>query len=217
MRALPPERLGVNRRCTKCGGAGPFHKDASHADGLTTWCQECVKTSTAAYRKANPGKRRKVCMAWFATHPEKVRSTRRRQYVKNQAKELARANAYNAAHRKEVNTKKRANQAHNRLRLRAWEKAHPANVRAAKQRRRAALANVENTLTQSEWLEILEYFNHSCAYCLRDDVPLELDHVIALSRGGGHTKENVVPACKSDNCRKKDRPVFLMAEVAYAA
>jgi 5-methylcytosine-specific restriction endonuclease McrA len=61
-----------------------------------------------------------------------------------------------------------------------------------------------------EWREILEYFDYRCAYCLRDDVELTLDHVIAISRGGGHTKENVVPACKSHNSKKHDRPVFLM-------
>jgi 5-methylcytosine-specific restriction endonuclease McrA len=42
------------------------------------------------------------------------------------------------------------------------------------------------------------------------DLPLTVDHVVAISRGGGHTAENVVPACRSDNCRKHDLPVFVM-------
>lgn len=36
-----------------------------------------------------------------------------------------------------------------------------------------------------------------------------LDHVLALSKGGGHTVENLVVACKQCNCKKGDRPNFI--------
>ncbi|MDB4875733.1 MAG: hypothetical protein JWM41_2179 [Gemmatimonadetes bacterium] len=31
-----------------------------------------------------------------------------------------------------------------------------------------------------------------------------MDHVIPISRGGSHTRENVVPACRSCNSKKGD-------------
>jgi len=72
-------------------------------------------------------------------------------------------------------------------------------------RRRARERNIINTLTSKEWLDILEAYNYRCAYCgvefNCENLPTK-DHVIPISRGGNNTKENVVPACKSCNCKK---------------
>jgi 5-methylcytosine-specific restriction endonuclease McrA len=44
---------------------------------------------------------------------------------------------------------------------------------------------------------------HRCQYC---DGPAEsIDHVVPRSRGGGHTWDNVVAACRPCNVRKRDR------------
>jgi 5-methylcytosine-specific restriction endonuclease McrA len=51
---------------------------------------------------------------------------------------------------------------------------------------------------------------HRCQYC---EAPAEsIDHVIPRSRGGGHTWDNVVAACRRCNLRKGDR---LPAEAGY--
>ena len=53
-------------------------------------------------------------------------------------------------------------------------------------------------LTLMEWKEILETFNHKCAYCGEPPAEgefLELEHLTPLGRGGEHRKHNVVPAC----------------------
>jgi len=137
--------------------------------------------------------------AWYAANAAKMRVWQRKYYRENLETVRAASRAWDKAH---------PEQAH--MNHAAWRHAHHAAVLVAAQRRRDRLAVVEHTLTLQEWQEILVYFNHACAYCLRTDLPLEMDHVIAVSRGGVHTAENVVPACKSDNCRKKDKPVFLM-------
>jgi 5-methylcytosine-specific restriction endonuclease McrA len=41
-----------------------------------------------------------------------------------------------------------------------------------------------------------------CAYCGVVDAPLQRDCVLALSRGGRYTLDNVVPACRSCNTSK---------------
>jgi len=43
-----------------------------------------------------------------------------------------------------------------------------------------------------------------CHYCTMER-KLTLDHVIPLSKGGQHTKANVVPACGPCNSKKRDR------------
>ena len=67
-----------------------------------------------------------------------------------------------------------------------------------------------STFTFDQWLNILEVFDHCCAYCLRKDQKLTMDHVIPVSKEGEHTEENIVPACKSCNSRKNDRLIFTM-------
>lgn len=49
------------------------------------------------------------------------------------------------------------------------------------------------------------------AYCLERFDDLEIEHVIALVRGGSNYPENIVPACRSCNAAKGYKPVFLMA------
>lgn len=65
-------------------------------------------------------------------------------------------------------------------------------------------------LSLAEWREILEKQNFCCAYCTRrfDDVLAPtVDHVVPLSRGGQHARENIVAACQSCNSRKSNREV----------
>lgn len=68
---------------------------------------------------------------------------------------------------------------------------------------RARKLGCQATLTYQQWEETLEYFDNKCAYCL--DGPYEcLEHVNPLTRGGGTTFDNCVPACASCNARKNN-------------
>lgn len=80
--------------------------------------------------------------------------------------------------------------------------------KALKQRqyamRKGAILATDNRLTTAEWLEIVTAHKGLCHYC-RMERKLTLDHVIPLSKGGRHTKENVVPACGPCNSKKRDK------------
>ncbi len=52
---------------------------------------------------------------------------------------------------------------------------------------------------------------HRCQYC--GGAAESIDHVIPRSRGGGHTWDNVVAACRPCNVRKRDR---LLPETSMA-
>jgi biotin operon repressor len=45
---------------------------------------------------------------------------------------------------------------------------------------------------------------NQCVYC-GSTARLSLDHVIPQSKGGAHTPDNLVTACKSCNCAKRDK------------
>ena len=58
-----------------------------------------------------------------------------------------------------------------------------------------------NDLTVAEW-EWLKAAWQGCAYCGATDRPLQRDCVMAISRGGRYTVDNVVPACAACNASK---------------
>jgi hypothetical protein len=73
-------------------------------------------------------------------------------------------------------------------------------ARAARSRKRRVAA-VVNDLTAAEWAAIKVAWD-GCAYCGATDGPLQRDCVMAISRGGRYTIDNVVPACAACNASK---------------
>lgn len=68
------------------------------------------------------------------------------------------------------------------------------------------MARVEHDLSDDQW-EALKDAWSGCAYCGADDRPLQRDCVLALSRGGRYTLDNIVPACGSCNASKCNEEV----------
>jgi 5-methylcytosine-specific restriction endonuclease McrA len=73
-------------------------------------------------------------------------------------------------------------------------------ARAARRRKRR-MDSVDHDLTASQW-DALQQAWGGCAYCGATGLPLQRDCVLAISRGGRYTLENVVPACASCNTSK---------------
>jgi 5-methylcytosine-specific restriction endonuclease McrA len=61
--------------------------------------------------------------------------------------------------------------------------------------------NVEHDLSAEQWAALQAMWG-GCAYCGASDSALQRDCVLALSRGGRYTLENIVPACRSCNASK---------------
>ena len=71
----------------------------------------------------------------------------------------------------------------------------------AARKRKRRLGLVDNDLTAEQWAALKEAWK-GCAYCGATDGPLQRDCVLAISRGGRYTVDNVVPACASCNTSK---------------
>ena len=63
------------------------------------------------------------------------------------------------------------------------------------------MARVEHDLTDEQWSQLKATWG-GCAYCGASDRALQRDCVLALSRGGRYTLDNIVPACGSCNASK---------------
>ncbi|WP_082957611.1 HNH endonuclease [Mycobacterium sp. E802] len=73
-------------------------------------------------------------------------------------------------------------------------------ARAARKRKRR-MDLVVHDLTDDQW-ETIQTAWGGCAYCGRAAGPFQKDCVMAISRGGRYTADNVVPACASCNASK---------------
>ena len=78
-------------------------------------------------------------------------------------------------------------------------------ARAARRRKRR-MDSVDHDLTPSQWAALQQAWG-GCAYCGATGQPLQRDCVLAISRGGRYTLENVVPACASCNTSKCNEEV----------
>jgi 5-methylcytosine-specific restriction endonuclease McrA len=63
------------------------------------------------------------------------------------------------------------------------------------------MGRVEHDLTDAQWAALTAAWG-GCAYCRATDRPLQRDCVLAISRGGRYTLDNVVPACGPCNASK---------------
>ena len=77
--------------------------------------------------------------------------------------------------------------------------------RAARKRKRR-LGLVVNDLTAEQWAAIQDAWS-GCAYCGATEGSLQRDCVLAISRGGRYTVDNVVPACATCNTSKCNEEV----------
>ena len=106
-----------------------------------------------------------------------------------------------------------------------WKRRNPIRARVQRLKHYSAIRGRDvdgeatgdrGDLTADEWEEILESYRtidgggrvrFQCAYCgaRKRRIDLQIDHVLALSRGGRNTRTNVVPACGACNAGKRDR------------
>lgn len=82
-------------------------------------------------------------------------------------------------------------------------KNHREIIRVQSQNKRAQKKNLPGTLTLSQWIETLNYFKWSCAYCQGEYISLEHYNPLPYE---GTTQKNCFPSCRQCNGIKMDYP-----------
>lgn len=160
--------------------------------------QECLKWQ-AQYNRKNPEIHRKAC---------------RKYHQKNRDKILPKARAY-------ANKKYAENQEIFRfksmIRMRKRQKRNSAiklakdrtkQIQYAEQRRNLQLGTIQNPEQIIELIVRLKCSTETkCAYCgvSLTDIPMHIDHIIPLSRGGRHSPENLCASCGPCNLSKNNK------------
>ncbi len=170
-------------KCRDCGESKDSHTDFYRFEQP---CKKCIRIKANQRRQTPEGKARR-----------KVEYENNKEFAKKKTREWVLANPEKVKQYR----KNAARKPHNVL------KARQKNWR---RREKIMCARVEGAeaITASWFETVKERQNHRCAYCSQS-LPLTLDHVIPLARGGKHVRENILAACKPCNSRKSD---FLLHE-----
>jgi 5-methylcytosine-specific restriction endonuclease McrA len=167
-------------------------------------CTDCgVEKTINEYYKKTRGKYgvRGICKACH-----KLRVTMYRQTEKG--KEVRQKTRFKYRHsEKGIEASKRGIS-----KYRKTDKGKDAQKRSSHIRR--AKVQDAGTYTNEQWQERLAEYNYCCAYCYKPFPVNELtvDHMQPISRGGTNTIDNLVPACKPCNSRKKDKTPLEMLQ-----
>lgn len=177
------------KRCRACGknlDDSEFYADARNTDGIMAVCRACHGERAKSWRRRNPERRKAIEHSYNATY-----------YAANREREQQRAIAFYQDNKPLYRAAKRRRYA-----------TDSAPIKAVNNARRARLKIGDTNVTAEAWRQLLEWFDHRCAYCLDKAPGLEMDHVIPLSRGGKHELSNIVPACERCNCSKNDKTLL---------
>ena len=193
----------TTKRCAACKKVKPvsdfYLNKSGRKQGIHhAHCKNCSKIFHYAYLKAHPGKDSLYSRRYFLTHKLLVYKHTSAWNKRNRERlKITAAVRYANADKTKLRQQKQA-----------WRKANPEKYFAQRAKRRANLRNTpRNDFTAEQWLEMQIAFNHRCAYCgKRWKDKLTQDHITPLSKGGAHTRANIVPACHSCNAKKYTGP-----------
>lgn len=186
---------------------------AKYAENL----EESRAKQRATYAK-HAGRYRKASLDWYYRNREEATRKWREWRALNPEGNNARVQAWREQNRERLEEYNRRTKESRAESTKAWAAKNREKKRDQWRRYHARkLGAPGRGMTADDWAQIQEVFCGLCAYCLRPCANPEQDHVVALTLGGAHDPENIVPACKSCNSAKRDRTLLQWIALGGAA
>lgn len=194
----------MNKLCTGCNRELPATSEYFHKKngGFATRCKQCIKEYYQRYYNENHErvKNEKVEMSreYYDRNKEEVNSRRRKQYKEGTSAKKRYMERYYLTNKNVIIENRK---------IYIKSDTGKEKQKIYQQIRRARGMNLEANLTMKEWNKCKIYFENKCAYCGLKTT-LTKDHFIPLKNGGEYTINNIIPACKPCNSKKKASDFF---------
>lgn len=190
----------AEKHCTICKDKYPlteeyFSKNYRTKDGWDYTCKICKKKqSHETYMRNQEDRKRRV-----------------REYAqKNREVKRAKDRAYHLAHAEAARVRareyRRIHAEEHRQYNREYAKTHRPQRRVNERNRRARLNSRGTHTIQDVMMQYKRQRGH-CYYCKRKIIwgKHHVDHIVPLIKGGSNRADNLVIACPTCNCRKREK------------
>lgn len=163
---------------------------------------------------------------WRAENKDYVKQKQKQYYVENKESFLEYAKEFREKNRDKIAFSKRRYYENNKENIleygrirycenkekiseykKEYRRKYPEKARIQNHKRKARILKLPATLTEKQWKECLEHFDYKCAFCGQEK-PLAQEHFVAVTKGGGYTRDNIIPSCESCNSSKFNRNFF---------
>lgn len=181
------------RKCSKCKISKSFDSFAKHKGkplGIRYTCKQCDANFSKKWKSENPNYQAE----YYQKNKTQILLRMKTHRLENLDAKRRSARVY-AQLNKEKMSKTNAD----------WVRSNPEKNRAKKARRRALEIQAQAFFISSKQIEKL--YLQKCIYC-GSAGPIELDHVIPISRGGSHSLGNLVSACRPCNRSKGNKMIM---------
>ena len=224
----------VFKKCTKCGEiklatSDNFNKEKEGKYGLKSQCKICIKKyreknkdKTKEYREKNKEKIKEYQKEYQKKYRENNKDKRKKYRENNKDKIKESQKKYQKEYyidnkdkikeyKKEYreNNKDKIKESQKKYRLSEKGKRTAFNFRS---KRRFKEENQGNGITKEQWLEMMDFFEWTCAYSGEyiggNSEERSIDHIIPLSKGGENEVWNCVPMLRSLNSSKRDKDML---------
>src|SRR5262245_1560599 len=189
------------KQCSRCKQVFPatieyFLGRKERKSGIRSECKLCTKAISAIRCQRDKLKIKQSAKKSREKYPEKIKQRMQKWRQANRIHVKTYKNAYRTQypqqHREEVR----------RWKIRNPDKVREQNLRRQSQKKQVAI----HDFTVAQWQIVKATYNPRCVYCGKKPKRLTMDHIIPLSKGGQHTLNNIVPACRSCNSTKHTKP-----------
>lgn len=176
----------VCNKCNKEKSLTEYHKNKSAKDGFRSDCKECHCAIVKKYYQENPEKARARHKKYYQEHREQKKANSKKYRKENPEKVKAIKRKYIEENPEKVRESKRLSQSKRRAR-----------------KLNTQVEVITDELLNEHWIK--KGIDPQRCYHCKEGLYEHLDHYYPLSKGGTHTKENLVPSCEYCNLSKKDK------------
>ena len=193
-----------------------FCKNKNSKDGLSAQCRECAKLYRDLHKQDEinySSYNKQYWNHYREDNKDIINERQKKDYENNPQKYQEQQKKSHQNHREERLIKQHAyyedNKEYFAEKNKKYRNEHIDEI-LLRNRQREKLLDSFPIIKQSEINNLLDTHNHRCFYCLievKRGINLHLDHKTPLARGGAHSTDNLVPACRNCNLRKGTQTV----------